>query len=686
MDNAPWSDDRVSGGETVIFTHAEGEVRYQPENRLDVDPGLLPAIARNSDFGKLYETSLVWFWDRHFEGMRDHNERAYMLRAIAQHATGGLSEAEMRMATGATETERPSNLLVTRFDINGYPANDIVQIKDVNNGSILLYVPNEGGPSFHGFPDDDALHEWVAKQGESAITRDELASRFSTYNRRDGVTDTGAENGLRKIATGEWSKSRINVAQAPINGDIFEAMTNGQRTGDLSDGREAIKSNRQVDQQAMVKKLGWASMLLGPAGLALMPAQIHMNVDLAMHGHTPEERAGATIDAGLAGLDGLMNLVPDSWASKLIGPIVKVGEKIGKKLKPALGKIAGGGAMARAGEIAKDGERIGEAVWLPSAAAAADMRRIRIGAEDFYINKHPNKQGLYELYHVDPRDPNKIMSANQFAVTDQAGRFQRQGLRGGNGDGFDWPEWTEEDLKPMQQSIGMDSSPLPPVTSTYRMPVIGPMRSGGEINQHFAESARMLVHERFKAVQPPAKSGNKLRPDKPADSERLFRASAVVYDLQNQPVVRAGVDYTQVMARGAGNCQEMAGAAAQIIQSSGGQAQMWAVNGHAFTIVGKPPTTATQVGDFAGWPRNVRVTDPWANIECAAADFPALFKSKMQQWAYQGKYIYFDKPGHGPGWYPPNDPDWLAVIDTPKFPIWRAPTHWQPSLQSFVSG
>ncbi|CAN7374933.1 hypothetical protein LJR230_002143 [Trinickia sp. LjRoot230] len=65
--------------------------------------------------------------------------------------------------------------------------------------------------------------------------------------------------------------------------------------------------------------------------------------------------------------------------------------------------------------------------------------------------------------------------------------------------------------------------------------------------------------------------------------------------------------------------------------------------------------------DFASWPSNATICDPWANIACLAQDYPAAFIAKMQKWEAAGKLI---RPfvNHNQEWIPATAPEWIDAV------------------------
>ncbi|RZI57901.1 MAG: hypothetical protein EOP37_18300 [Rubrivivax sp.] len=62
---------------------------------------------------------------------------------------------------------------------------------------------------------------------------------------------------------------------------------------------------------------------------------------------------------------------------------------------------------------------------------------------------------------------------------------------------------------------------------------------------------------------------------------------------------------------------------------------------------------------LAEWPTHLWICDPWANIACAARNYPQAFQDKMAKWHKDGKSIALPK-GEGAYWGAPTDATWLA--------------------------
>jgi hypothetical protein len=61
--------------------------------------------------------------------------------------------------------------------------------------------------------------------------------------------------------------------------------------------------------------------------------------------------------------------------------------------------------------------------------------------------------------------------------------------------------------------------------------------------------------------------------------------------------------------------------------------------------------------DFEDWAETAWICDPWANIACAARDYPQRWTQKMNKWSFQGKRLVSRR---GP--FSPADRDWITAV------------------------
>ncbi|NWD79149.1 hypothetical protein HX891_02085 [Pseudomonas reactans] len=181
-------------------------------------------------------------------------------------------------------------------------------------------------------------------------------------------------------------------------------------------------------------------------------------------------------------------------------------------------------------------------------------------------------------------------------------------------------------------------------------------------NRFYAQAAKKEVDKQLHATG--VGSANQRVPTNPSDLTRQKVAREVViweYDKIGAP------NYADIVLKtGAGNCDQMARAAAEIIKESGGDASVWAMSGHVFTVVGAPTGLNARTIDFSEpkW-ANAWIVDPWAEIECKASEYVTRLKQKMDEWQRAGKELLIvnpSPPGGAPQWSSPNEPFWLDML------------------------
>lgn len=178
-------------------------------------------------------------------------------------------------------------------------------------------------------------------------------------------------------------------------------------------------------------------------------------------------------------------------------------------------------------------------------------------------------------------------------------------------------------------------------------------------NKFYADGAKDAVDAQVKATG--IGSQNKRTPYDLNDLYREQVAGTLVSWIQNIKVASPAYA-NSVLKFGAGNCEEMAEAAAQIIKKSGGDAKTWYVHGgdHAFTVVGGPASAGKSTVDFSEieW-KDAWIVDPWAEISCKASEYTGLLRRKMDEWDAKGLQIYTSGD-----WRSPRYPEWVDGLTT----------------------
>ncbi|MNF94071.1 hypothetical protein D3C84_767700 [compost metagenome] len=186
-------------------------------------------------------------------------------------------------------------------------------------------------------------------------------------------------------------------------------------------------------------------------------------------------------------------------------------------------------------------------------------------------------------------------------------------------------------------------------------------------NRLFAAGAKQQIDDQLSATG--LGPANQRITGDPSDKQRQAKAEPVViweYERMGAP------NGARVMMKtGAGNCDQMAAAAAIIVCMSGGGADLWSMPGHVFTVVGGPAKgTVSSTIDFSESAfRDAWVVDPWADIICQAKDYKDELANRMRFWSSEGRKVittHGKPPNLVTEWLAPTDKIWTDRLEEPK--------------------
>lgn len=180
--------------------------------------------------------------------------------------------------------------------------------------------------------------------------------------------------------------------------------------------------------------------------------------------------------------------------------------------------------------------------------------------------------------------------------------------------------------------------------------------SQSEQNKWFANTASAQVKKQIDATG--VKMANLLDADDFNEGVRLSNTKPLVmweYE-RGSPFNTAEV----ILKSGAGNCDQMAYAANQIILKNGGASRVWGMPGHTFTLVGGPQGIVVPTVDFQDPAyANAWVVDVWGEITCEAKDYINQLAQTMARWkAGNKKVLTHDRVAHTSLWRDATDPVW----------------------------
>jgi hypothetical protein len=154
------------------------------------------------------------------------------------------------------------------------------------------------------------------------------------------------------------------------------------------------------------------------------------------------------------------------------------------------------------------------------------------------------------------------------------------------------------------------------------------------------------------------KASNKIRAglDSVQEEERIKKAVAETDKVfaQFTNVSKA----TELASKAQGhNCYTLSLLALDKLKSQGVESRMLSTTAHACVAMGSIPKGKLPE-DMRQWPSDIGICDPWANIICAAPDYPNLFEAKMAKWKEAGK-VLIDGDNKR---IAPDDPNWMTEV------------------------
>ena len=330
---ARWDQDNADTLQQMGGFYSEGPDAsvYNEKNEVRLIPADILNDLWGIDFASEYRQELDQFWAYHHHDFRVMAKANYLAKALQEREAGRISDKQFQTLVTAVAgkidwpitvqalqaaSEPQPGLNVHAFDVCGHTASDILRIVD-EQGRQYLYVPGEID-AFHVFETDQDLYWWVLSQTNAASNRARFLSHFPLADNSD------AEGGhlnhtLDQLFYGWGSTHQPTLAQnsRALEQDPFTYLTDSTRKRMYADMRLNMHSNAELRKQmwvgyltAFTKVFGGLAAADWPVALALVGAglaDMGLNIDQAINGHTTTDRRAGVIGAILASIDVLFN-------------------------------------------------------------------------------------------------------------------------------------------------------------------------------------------------------------------------------------------------------------------------------------------------------------------------------------------------------------------------------------------
>ncbi|MBF8745373.1 dermonecrotic toxin domain-containing protein [Pseudomonas monteilii] len=311
--------------------------RYAPDTRLPVRAEDFQSYLWNLHFHTDFKSRLDTYWQRR----QVHYQRALKIAFIAacnrQVQAGSLSaDSQLAIWRAAGLTPR-QDVRTTMLNIYGYVSSSIVQISQASRPQVILYIPGNLSP-FHEFASATAMQQWLAAQCRESDKRAALLGHFARADWPDGLEFSGLRTALDGLGlyprahrlsaehpgfatSGFWKPENVinfrpEKYSPPIEGDLFQALTQLQKQRAYADADSQITSNHEIDKARWGSYLNLMTTLLAPLVIVLPElsplllaggvGQFGLGLDAAINGKDLQQR-----EQGLSEqVFGLFNALP----------------------------------------------------------------------------------------------------------------------------------------------------------------------------------------------------------------------------------------------------------------------------------------------------------------------------------------------------------------------------------------
>ncbi|SEJ33605.1 membrane-targeted effector domain-containing toxin [Pseudomonas sp. NFR16] len=297
---------------------------------------MLPSDALNDfwqvDFKRRFLAKLQTYQTQEGDDFRTLSKSTFLGKALQDHAAGWLTadQLELIFHTAGLATAGPVTVSalqstfvpagktrVCTFDVLGYEASDILRIV-CEDGRQILYTPGEV-QAFHVLDTPKDLHWWLLMQNNRTERRARFMSHFPLSAHGQANEAAGLLNGLDLLYStwGSDHPSVINQNSRELDIDPFTWLRDSHQARMRADAALSLRSNAELRSQMWLGYLKEVGRIAGPLAALDWPialaavgagiADMGLNIDQAVNGHTTAERQAGVIGAATAAIEALFD-------------------------------------------------------------------------------------------------------------------------------------------------------------------------------------------------------------------------------------------------------------------------------------------------------------------------------------------------------------------------------------------
>ena len=286
----------------------------------------------NIDFCTAYRARLDAFWQSSADEFRTLAKANFLAKALEERESEHLGVTDLQVLLDAVAANVhapfqlsmltdvasvPTGLRVTAFDIGGHRASDILRVV-TSTGRQIIYIPGETF-AFQAFDTPEHLRQWLVDTTAKTPDRARFLAHFPLAIRHENDPDAGLDHLLDLLpAQADVAASGLlNQLDQDLGIDAFTWLRDAALDRMNADADFCLRSNGDLRKQMWIGYLDAFSHVLGPLAALDWPialavvgaglADIGLNIDQAVNGHTTAERKAGVIGAILSAVDTLLN-------------------------------------------------------------------------------------------------------------------------------------------------------------------------------------------------------------------------------------------------------------------------------------------------------------------------------------------------------------------------------------------
>lgn len=315
-----------------FYTAGPDAETFDASNEVRLLPADVLSVFWTLNIKAQFNDRMATFWRASADDFRTLAKANFIAKALEALEAGTLNKIQFTALTTALglDLSQPVNLSmlqsqtpvaegvrVATLDIAGYEASDILRIVEPG-GRQFLYVPGETD-AIYMFETPDELQWWLMTHTDQIGNRTQFMSHFPMSTHVEGGHGVGLHHALDLMFFnwGDHDQTVINRADRTLTNDPFAHLRDASKARMQADSDYALHSNGELRKQMWMGYLRAFNQVFGtmaaidwPVALAVVGAgiaDVGLNIDQAVNGHTTAERKRGVTGAILGSIDVLLN-------------------------------------------------------------------------------------------------------------------------------------------------------------------------------------------------------------------------------------------------------------------------------------------------------------------------------------------------------------------------------------------